>query len=74
MGLDRNGGGCSFDVAWFVANQCLRNADKYMFLITSADFNIEDINEFFGPRMNKNGWKYDDRFDPKITKKIAKIY
>jgi hypothetical protein len=45
-----------------------------MFLITSADFSIEDINEFFGPRMNKNGWKYDDRFDPKITKKIAKIY
>ncbi len=45
-----------------------------MFLITSADVSIEDINEFFGPRMNKNGWKYDDCPDPKIANKIAEIY
>lgn len=35
-----------------------------MFLVTSVDVNIEYINEFFGPRMNNNGWKYDDRIDP----------
>jgi hypothetical protein len=45
-----------------------------MFLITNVDVSIEDINEFFGPKMNKNGWKYDNRPNPKITKKIAKIY
>jgi hypothetical protein len=67
-------GECSFDVVWFITNQGLRNVGENMFLITSVDVNIEDINEFSGLRMNKNGWKYDDRPNPKITKKIAKIY
>jgi hypothetical protein len=45
-----------------------------VFSITSANVNIEYINEFFGPRMNNNGWKYDDRLDPKITKNFVEIY
>ncbi len=67
-------GECSFDVVWFITNQGLQNVGENMFLITNVDVSIEDINEFFGPRMNKNRWKYDIRLDPKITKKIAKIY
>jgi hypothetical protein len=43
-------------------------------LITSIDVNIGDINEFFGPKMNKNGWKYDNQHDEEVAKKIAKIY
>lgn len=45
-----------------------------MLSITSVDVNIEDINEFFGPRMNKNWWKYDDQPDEEVVKKIVKIY
>jgi hypothetical protein len=48
---------CSFDVVWFVTNQGLRNVGKNMFLITNVDVSIEGINEFFGRRMNKIGWK-----------------
>jgi hypothetical protein len=43
-------------------------------LVTSVDVNIEDINEFFGPRMNKNRWKYDDQLDEEVAKKIVKVY
>jgi hypothetical protein len=63
-----------FDVKWFVANWGLWNIGKDVLLITSVDVNIEDINEFFGPKMNKNGWKYDNQHDEEVAKKIAKIY
>jgi hypothetical protein len=28
--------------------------------VTKVDVNIEDINNFFGPKLNKNGWKYNN--------------
>jgi hypothetical protein len=39
-------------------------------LVTSVDVNIE----FFGPKMNKNRWKYDNQPNEKVAKKIVKIY
>ncbi len=45
-----------------------------MLLVTSVDVIIEDINEFFGPMMNKNWWKYDDQPNEEVAKKIIKIY
>jgi hypothetical protein len=42
--------------------------------LTSADFNIENINNFLGVRLNKNGWKYDDRPNVEMVKLIKKIY
>lgn len=29
---------------------------------------------FLGPKFNKNGWKYDNRPDKEVAKKITKIY
>jgi hypothetical protein len=43
-------------------------------LVTSVDANIEDIIEFFGPKMNKNRWKYDDQPNEEVAKKVIKIY
>jgi hypothetical protein len=42
--------------------------------LTSVDVSIEDINNFFGPRLNKNGWKYDDCPYVEMVKLIKKIY
>ncbi len=43
-----------------------------MLSFTSVDVSIEDINNFFGPRLNKNGWKYDDHPYVKMVKLIKK--
>jgi hypothetical protein len=68
-------GGCDqSDVKWIVTNEGLQNIGRDVLSVTSIDVNIEDINEFFGPKMNKNGWKYDNRPDEEVVKKIAKIY
>ncbi len=45
-----------------------------MLLVTSTNANIENINEFFGRRVNKNKWKYDDWPKEEVMKKITEIY
>ncbi len=47
----------TFDAIWFVEHQNLHNDKKNVLSLTSANVNIENINNFFGPRFNKNGWK-----------------
>ncbi len=42
--------------------------------IISANVNTVKINKFFGPRMNNNGWKYNNRPNKKLVGKITKLY
>jgi hypothetical protein len=64
----------TFDAAWFVEHQSFHNDSENVLSLTSVDVNIEDINNVFGPRLNKNGWKYDNRPNAKTVKLIKKIY
>ncbi len=64
----------TFNAIWFVEHQSLRNDVEDVLPLTSDDVNIEDINNFFGPRLNKNGWKYNNHLDVETIKLIKKIY
>jgi hypothetical protein len=46
-----------FRVNWFTTNQGLLNEDQDMLSSTSADVSFEEINDFFAPRLLKNGWE-----------------
>jgi hypothetical protein len=63
-----------FDVEWFVANWSLQNTWRDVLLVTSTNVSIENINEFFGRKVNKNEWKYDDWPNEDVMKKITQIY
>ncbi len=45
----------TFDASWFVKHQGLCNDGEDVLSLTSANVNIENINNFFGPKLNKNG-------------------
>jgi hypothetical protein len=64
----------TFDAAWFVEHQSLHNDHEDVLSLTNADVNIENINNFFGPRLNKNGWKHNDRPNAETIQLIKKIY
>jgi len=56
----------TFDVAQFAKHQGFCNDDENVLSLTNVNVNIEDINNFFGPRLNENGWKYDDCLNVKM--------
>jgi hypothetical protein len=45
----------TFDASWFVKHQGLCSDGEDVLSLTSANVNIENINNFFGPKLNKNG-------------------
>lgn len=45
----------TFDVVWFAKHRSLCNDNEDVLSLTSADVSIERINNFFVPRLNKNG-------------------
>jgi hypothetical protein len=64
----------TFNFVWFAKHRSLCNDNEDVLSLTSVNVSIEDINNFFVPRLNKNGWKYDNRPNAKMVKLIKKIY
>jgi hypothetical protein len=64
----------TFNVAWFVEHSSLCNDSEDVLSLTSANVSIKDINNFFGPKFNKNDWKYGNHPYAKIVKLVEKTY
>jgi glycine cleavage system H lipoate-binding protein len=64
----------TFDATWFAEHRDLHNEGEDVLSLTNVDVSIDDINNLFGPRLNKNGWKYDTHPNVEMVKLIEKIY
>jgi hypothetical protein len=47
----------TFDAIWFAKHQGFCNDSKDVLSLTNVDVNIENINNFSRPRLNKSCWK-----------------
>jgi hypothetical protein len=43
------------DATWFAEHRGLHNEGEDVLSLTNVDVSIDDINNLFGPRVNKNG-------------------
>ena len=62
------------DAQWFSTNRGLRNEGLDATLLTNTHVAVEEIDEFFGPKHGKNGWRYNKRPDPKTVQWIEALY
>jgi hypothetical protein len=62
------------DVSWFQIHRKLHNTRKNILKLTNEDETLNEICEHFGPRSSKNGWRYDQKFEANVVKKIEEFY
>ncbi len=64
----------TMDASWFQSHQKLHNTRKNVLKLTIEDATLNEICEHFGPRLSKNGWQYDQKFEANTMKKIEEFY
>jgi hypothetical protein len=48
------------DAKWFHLNQGLRNEGLSLKFLSNAHTTLTNISSYFGPKLNKNGWNYEE--------------
>jgi hypothetical protein len=59
---------------WFEATRGLRNNGLDVLRISQRDVNKEELAQAFGPKSNKNGWRYDYRLSPEAAREVEELY
>jgi hypothetical protein len=63
-----------FDLYYFIDAQGLRSINKYLKNVTNTVVFQEDICALFGPRFDKNGWKYKLQITVEFQGIIKSLY
>jgi preprotein translocase subunit SecA len=63
-----------YDAEWFNVNQGLRNEGLCLEYLSDAHAIVNEICSYFGPKLNKNGWKYEEYVEPIVATKIKKLW
>ncbi|CAM6085331.1 unnamed protein product [Calypogeia fissa] len=62
------------DIEWYVKNRGLATGGVDVTALTSEDIFVEQIEDLFGPKVSKNGYRYDRKPEPEIVGKILELY
>ncbi|CAM6089361.1 unnamed protein product [Calypogeia fissa] len=62
------------DIEWYVKNRGLATGGVDVTALTSGDISVEQIEDLFGPKVSKNGYRYDRKPEPEIVGKILELY
>ncbi len=59
------------DAQWFNATQGLCNKENFDSLL-NKDVTLGETSYYFGPKVNKNGQKYEEYLEPHVVAQIKK--
>ncbi len=62
------------DIDWFVQNMGLATRGVDVLNLTNYEVPTQEIEEFFGPKVSKNGYKYNRKIGVKVTKSVLELY
>ncbi len=63
-----------YDAEWFNVNQGLRHEGLCLEYLSDAHAIVNEICSYFRPKLNKNGWKYEEYVEPIVATKIKKLW
>ncbi len=64
----------AFHIAWYVENKDLETKGVDILILIEKEMPTSQIEEVFGPKFSKNGYRYDKRVFAKVVKMILELY
>ncbi len=64
----------SHDIDWFVQNKGLATGGVDVLSLTNYDIPTQEIEDFFGLKVSKNGYMYDKKVGTEIAKSVLELY
>ncbi|CAM6129054.1 unnamed protein product [Calypogeia fissa] len=62
------------DIPWFVKNRGLATGWVDIMTLTNDDISMAQIEEVFGPKFSKSGYRYDRKPEPNVVASIEELY